>query len=1203
MIFKQETIKSWFTGVGNSINNEVVQPFQNANNIISKYNSAIQHNSLTQQGWQRLLAQSDDGLKAYLTSIKGTTASMSGYNVSLQGNIAGFTKITKAMQQYNALRATSQKEQQAFAAAVGVSNTKLGSYLTGLNGAKASLSGYGLSLIASTAKTIGLTVATTALNATLTMGISLIVSGLISAFVSWIHKSEEITEKAQEAADKINLINGSLKSNTETVENAKKRYAELAQKVENLGKITQSQGTLNNEEYEEFLDLSNQLAGIFPSLTKNYDDNGNAILDLSGNVNTIIGSLDSLIQKEKELANQKIMEEFPDVFKGWNQNLSDAEQKVKSTKTEFDKINNAYQQLSKGSAVQAFEDYGNGVLKGFFLDENGEKIPIYYQEYIQAAKDLGLAIEETQLFLPNQFGGKDYKGIKVELTGDIDTAFTSKLEKAREDLQYAQQQLEGQTSSINQYLNTWLQGEFSYIQIEDSGLQTAIQDLLFNFEWDNIQEDKRGDWNYVSEYLRRNILFEINKVQDDPVISKAISEVFTNTELTPDEKSNYLQQIKDFFGEDSAVVISLKPQIEETETLQKQYDKVIEDTKKKFSGYDPTVFFKEHSINTQEEIDVWQEIAQTARTAAQAEKEYLNQIETSAPALSIPDTITQLNTRLKPALDSLQSIYQNIFADDKFDLNNIDLLSACDSVKSKLDEMSEAGLNVDYSSYEKFVRVLQNSESTPQAVKDAFDSLASSITSAALSGTEDFGTMKAALETLGAADSEMDALKALAGNKEALRQAGLNLADATDAQIAAFVNERISAENASQAIDLLRFHKELCALQDMNTAGEVANLKTLAENAGYTGEVIQYLTELEQIYQEVARGGLSSDDFGIKMSRAAKLQTLIQDAAGKVAYEPPEKTNTDNGPGASFPSSAKEIQKEADTLADLNSQMDKLQSSYKSLCDIRDTYNKSGKITIDQYQELTDMGFNFLANLLDENGELGLNANAFEQLAGAKLQEMQIQMARNAIDTISGIRSETEATEYLTYANENLRNAALSSTEALLYQAQAAARMRGEQQGLAADRIVQGYEAAKMLAGKAEFGFDASDMKETLLDAYNEQKKLLDHMKAMGEISNAQYQKRLMDLAENYFDGKEEYRDNLWEVQEQYHDYLESVKKTYRWIENLLDSLSKKTGSLIDKAEKFISRLKKNSMINRKKEAPLQNWLIFPASLSELRKS
>ena len=627
MIFKQETIKSWFTGVGKSINNEVVQPFQNANSIINKYNLAIQHNSLTQQGWQRLLAQSDDSLKAYLTSIKGTTASMSGYNVSLQGNITGFTKITKAMQQYNALGATSQKEQQAFATAVSATNTKLGSYLTGLNGAKASLSGYGLSLIASTAKTVGLTVATTALNATLTMGISLIVSGLISAFVSWIHKSEEIAEKAQEAADKINSINDSLKSNTETVENAKKRYAELAQEVENLGKITQSQGTLSNEEYAEFLDLSNQLAEIFPSLTKNYDANGNAILGLSGNVNTIVSSLDSLIQKEKELANQKIMEEFPDVFKGWNQDLSDAEQKAKSAKTEFDKINNAYQQLSNGTTSQAFDLQRNG----WFTNENGEKITISMNEYISNLEALGLEYEETQIKVKNQFGGDTLSGYLIKATGDIDTAFTSKLEKAREDLQYAQQQLEGQTSSINQYLNTWLQDESFYIQIEDSGLQTAIQDMLFNFDWDNIPEDKRGDWNYVSEYLRRNILFEINKVQDDPVISKAISEVFTNAELTPDEKASYLQQITDFFGEDSAVTISLKPQIEETETLQKQYDKAIEDTKKKFDGYDPTAFFKEHSINTQEEIDRWQEIAEAVDTATELKEQYLTIGEETKP--------------------------------------------------------------------------------------------------------------------------------------------------------------------------------------------------------------------------------------------------------------------------------------------------------------------------------------------------------------------------------------------------------------------------------------------------------------------------------------------------------------------------------------------------------------------------------------------
>jgi len=115
---------------------------------------------------------------------------------AMQGNITGYTKITQAMKQYNTLGAVSQKEQQNFATAVSLTNTKLGSYLTGLNGAKASLSGYGVSLIASTAKTVGLTIATTALNAALTFGISAIITGIVSAFATWINSSRDSALKA-----------------------------------------------------------------------------------------------------------------------------------------------------------------------------------------------------------------------------------------------------------------------------------------------------------------------------------------------------------------------------------------------------------------------------------------------------------------------------------------------------------------------------------------------------------------------------------------------------------------------------------------------------------------------------------------------------------------------------------------------------------------------------------------------------------------------------------------------------------------------------------------------------------------------------------------------------------------------------------------------------------------------------------------------
>ena len=622
---------------------------------------------MTQQGWQRLIAQCDDGLASYLTNIKGSTASMSDYSVSLQGNITGYTKITQAIKQYNALGAVSQKEQQNFATAVSLTNTKLGSYLTGLNGAKASLSGYGVSLVASTAKTVGLTIATTALNAALTFGISAIVTGVISAFATWINSSKKITEAAEEAKDKISSINDDLKTNTETVENAKQRYAELAQEVENLGKVSQGQGSLSTDEYKEFLDLSNQLAGVFPQLTKGYDDNGNAILDLSGSVDTIVGSLDDLLQKEKDLANQKIMDEFPDVYKGYIKDLGKAQSEVKSAKAEFDKVNNAYQQLqNSGGAAQAFDLQGNGT----FENTDGEQVKVTLAEYEQALKDLDIEYEKTNIMVKNQFGGDTLSGYLINATGDIDTAFTNKLETAKKNLDYAEQQLEGKKSSISSYLNTWLQTEFTYNQIDDAGLQTAVQDMIMNFDFSNLPENvDKDNWNEVSEYLRRNILFAINDVQDNPEISKAISEVFTNQDLTPEEKTNYLQQIKDYFdnllGEDNAISISLQPQIEDTDALQKS----IEKTADRFNDSDKIKdFFDTEGINTDKEVNDFNKITEGINDADKAiqtwnkHKKEANKTPISSDIFSLKDANDNLTTlgKISESIDTIQNAYNTL---------------------------------------------------------------------------------------------------------------------------------------------------------------------------------------------------------------------------------------------------------------------------------------------------------------------------------------------------------------------------------------------------------------------------------------------------------------------------------------------------------------------------------------------------------------
>ena len=220
MIFKQETIQSLFTGVSSSVNSQIIKPFANAEQVIWKYNQAIQHNSLTQKGWERLLAQSDDSMRAYLTSIKGSTASMTGYTTSLQGNITGFKKVSSAISQYNTLSSQGVVEQKTFPTAVSTTNGKLGTYLSGLNGAKASMGGYVKSLITAKAASIGLKVATVALNASFSMGISLLVSKLISSITEYSERISTAAEKAGEALD-------TAKSNVKELNSLIKEYNDL----------------------------------------------------------------------------------------------------------------------------------------------------------------------------------------------------------------------------------------------------------------------------------------------------------------------------------------------------------------------------------------------------------------------------------------------------------------------------------------------------------------------------------------------------------------------------------------------------------------------------------------------------------------------------------------------------------------------------------------------------------------------------------------------------------------------------------------------------------------------------------------------------------------------------------------------------------------------------------------------------------------
>ena len=150
-------------------------------------------------------------------------------------------------------------------------------------------------------------------------GISLVSEGIDKLIVTEKERQEELQEmasKAEEAKSNIESLTSSMSDHKKTVNDVKHRYAELAQGVKNLGKSNQSQGTLSNKEYDEFLEISDKLVDVMPSLSSGYQDQEHSILTLTGSYSELIDKLDESIAKEKELSEIEIRKNLEDLTVG-----------------------------------------------------------------------------------------------------------------------------------------------------------------------------------------------------------------------------------------------------------------------------------------------------------------------------------------------------------------------------------------------------------------------------------------------------------------------------------------------------------------------------------------------------------------------------------------------------------------------------------------------------------------------------------------------------------------------------------------------------------------------------------------------------------------------------------------------------------------------------------------------------------------------
>ena len=396
---------------------------------------------------------------------------------------SSMTNAKNIISAYNNLVDKSGQTQSKFASAISTFNPQLGSYLSGLDGAEASLAGYGVQLAVSTVKTFALQAATLALNAALSMGIGMLISAGVSALMSWINAEDELADKVKDVTTEYGNQKKELKDAKATINEVADSYAELSKGVDTS---TNENINLDTDEYQQYLDIVNQIGDTFPELISGYDAQGNAILTCAGNVDKLTEAYNKL----EKTNNNKILDEAEDVAKDSKNKADDVFNKDKwkqgtSTEANLHALNTLEgltksNDLKKAINKMSADDL---VIITDALSNYGEKYDQYSGESRQ--KFIARVITENK-----------------ETVNKVLSETKSSMQEAASGMQDIAEATIG---------NAFIDGKYKNIS---GKMQSYINGMIPNMDYEFFNSDKiKWDANKLNDYIN-DMLNTINSLDD-----------------------------------------------------------------------------------------------------------------------------------------------------------------------------------------------------------------------------------------------------------------------------------------------------------------------------------------------------------------------------------------------------------------------------------------------------------------------------------------------------------------------------------------------------------------------------------------------------------------------------------------------------------------------------------------------------------------
>lgn len=456
---------------------------------------------------------------------------------------------------------------------------------------------------------------------------------------------EKMSEKAQDAQSKIKSLQSEIKQNADTVDEAGKKYAELAQGVNQL---TGKNISLSDDEYKEFLDVSNQLAEVFPQLTKGYDDNGNAILDLQGNVDGITGKLKDLLEIEQQLAQQEIDKNLDTYFenqskvfgkeaKGRNDTIDTQTEKIEKYKKALDNFNES---VSNNKPASNFESE---------LEKQ-----TYYADFLADMEKANIDIADA-IISQDGTSATEYNFAKLskETQEQIRQYYAGIISTANTEMRSAESQLSTSNAEFASYVNMWMQNSSgSYLAMTGNDeMQSALSSIVSGLNWGDILQgdDFSGlSGEELESAIETNILVPLQSAMANADTGDQFKQVITDAltisddDISLEESKNrieaYVQEINDVLGDVlgkplTASDLGMQKYLDNYEMLMNGVDKyartlnaeegTLSEADFVEARYKLLQFAEENSINTEAEIQTWNRIMSESETREEAMKKYL----------------------------------------------------------------------------------------------------------------------------------------------------------------------------------------------------------------------------------------------------------------------------------------------------------------------------------------------------------------------------------------------------------------------------------------------------------------------------------------------------------------------------------------------------------------------------------------------------